>query len=355
MACVPPLVARAQEVERVSGADPSRPPLTRRPTIVDVARHAQVSPAAVSKVLRGAYGVSPQMRERVTAAVAALGYRPMVSAQSMRAATRTLGVSSLNVHNPFFNLLLDGVAREAERSRYNALIVLTDGAAEQQFEAARSMVDRQMDGLILITPTMSNEELRQLAGLVPLVLLGRHGEDASYDSVASDDTLGAALVVDHLVAQGHQRIAFHTQPTRSSGLPEDFREAGYRQAMERHGLTPDVVVGEWTSEGGHRLAAELMSRRQPPTAVHAGADVAALGALGWLWERGLRAPDDLAVAACDDIPVASLAPISLTTTDQRAVEMGSRATRLLVERLEGRRQQGENVLVEPRLRVRTSA
>ncbi|SDE58391.1 LacI family DNA-binding transcriptional regulator [Auraticoccus monumenti] len=340
----------------MSHADRPGPP-TRRPTIVDVARHARVSPAAVSKVLRDAYGVSPQMRERVHASVAALGYRPMVSAQSMRSATRTLGVSSLNVHNPFITLLLDGVAREADRSRYSAFITLTDGGAEEQFEAARSMVDRQMDGLILITPTMSNEELQQLSALVPIVLLGRHGEDGSgsYDSVASDDTLGASLVVDHLVGQGHERIAFHTQSTRSGGLPEDFREAGYRQAMERHGLVPDVVVGEWTSEGGHRLAGELMARSRPPTAVHAGADVAALGALGWLWERGLRAPADLAVAACDDIPVASLAPISLTTTDQRAVEMGQLATRLLVERLEGRREQAQNVLVEPRLRVRASA
>lgn len=334
---------------------PVRGPQTgRRPTILDVARLAEVSPSAVSKVLRDTYGVSPAMRERVTAAVETLGYRPMVSARGMRTATRTLGVSSLNPRNPFLPMLLDGVAQESLRGGYSTLITLTDLDGGNQLESARSMVDRQMDGLLLITPTMTEDDLDLLVGDAPVVLLGRHGTGSGYDSVASDDALGSELLVDHLVAQGHRTIAFHTQPTRSPGLPEQFRLEGYLAAMQRHGLNDDVVVGDWSSEGGARLAEQLLDRPTPPTAVHAGADMAALGALSWMWQHGHRAPDDLAVAGCDDVPAAGLEPISLTTVDQQALTMGELATRLLIERLAGRTE-ARHVVVPPVLRVRRSA
>lgn len=326
----------------------------RRPTIVDVARLAEVSPSAVSKVLRDTYGVSAAMRERVSSAMDTLGYRPMMSARGMRAATRTLGVSSLNPHNPFLPMLLDGVAQETRRSGYASLITLTDADGATQLESARSMVDRQMDGLILITPTMSEGELESLVDDAPFVLLGRHGAGQGYDSVSSDDALGSQLVVDHLVAQGHRSIVFHTQPTRSPGLPEQFRLEGYQRAMHAHGLTEDIVVGEWSTEGGAALAAQLMSRPHPPSAVHAGADMAALGALSWLWDRGHSTPGDLAVVGCDDVPAAGFEPISLTTIDQHAQQLGELAARLLIERLAGRTEP-RHVLVPPRLQVRRSA
>lgn len=339
----------------VSPDPDTRPPKPgRRPTIVDVARLAQVSPSAVSKVLRDTYGVSEAMRERVSSAVDTLRYRPMVSARGMRAATRTLGVSSLNPRNPFLPMLLDGVAQETLGSGYSSLITLTDADGATQVESARSMVDRQMDGLILITPTMTEDELESLVDDVPMVLLGRHGTGQGYDSVSSDDALGSQLVVNHLVAQGHRRIAFHTQPTRSPGLPEQFRLEGYQQAVRSHGLAEDVVWGEWSADGGAALASELMSRQAPPSAVHAGTDMAALGALSWLWEHGHRIPQDLAVAGCDNVPAGGLQPISLTTVDQQAQQMGKMAARLLIERLAGRTTP-RHLVVAPRLRVRRSA
>lgn len=327
----------------------------RRPTIADVATHAEVSRAAVSKVLRNAYGVSPQMRQRVTAAVDALGYRPMLSARGLRTSTRTIGVSSLSAWNPFTPMLLDGVAAESHRKGYSALTTLATMTDEPlQVEAAMSLADRSVDGLILITPTMSEENLERLASAVPIVLLGRHGDSPSHDSVASDDAAGAEEVVDHLVAAGHQRISFHTQTALAPGLPETFREQGYRQAMERHGLTADVIVGDWTYDGGQRLVDDLLARAEPPTAIHAGADIAALGALSRLWDRDLRAPEDLAIAGCDNVPSAGMAPIGLTTVDQQADELAQLATDLLIERLEGRRQ-ARHHLVTPRLVVRRSA
>lgn len=326
----------------------------RRPTIVDVAKAAEVSPAAVSKVLRDAYGVSAAMKERVTAAVDALGYRPLLAARGMRTATRTLGISAIDPDNPFPPMLLVGIARESERQGYAPFVALTVSFGEGQLEAIRSMVDRAMDGLILVTPSITTESLEALAEQVPLVLLGSHGTGAGYDSVASDDALGARLVVDHLVGLGHRRIVFHSQTIQGSGLPDEHRRAGYLAAMESHGLEPDVVLGSWSPSGGARLAADLLARPERPTAVHAGCDAAALGMLDHLRRRGVDVPGELAVMGCDDVPAAAMATVELSSVDQHAEQMGELATRLLIERIEGR-SESHHLLVPPRLRLRATA
>ena len=323
-------------------------------TIIDVAQHAGVSTAAVSKVLRDAYGVSPQMRARVRDAVDDLGYRPSVGARGMRGSTYTIGVSSLDPHNPFFAMLLEGVVAEMDEAGYRVLVTIEGAHGGDELESARALVDRQMDGLILITPCLPAADLDQLAATVPVVLLGRHGEGDGYDSVASDDAAGSRLAVQHLVERGHRRIAYQTQPVRAPGLPELFREAGYREAMIEHGLRPDVVEGSWTQHGGGEALAELIfARRHRPTAVHAGADVAAFGVLAYLWHHDLSAPDDLAVAGCDDTPSAAMTPIGLTSVDQQAIVMGREAARLLLARI-NRPGAGTHTLIPPRLAVRTS-
>ena len=233
----------------------------------------------------------------------ALGYRPSVGARGMRGATYTIGVSSLDPHNPFFAMLLEGVVAEMDDAGYRVLVTIEGAHGGDELETARALVDRQMDGLILITPCLPTAELELLAATVPIVLLGRHGEGDAYDSVASDDAPGSRLAVQHLVERGHRRIVYHSQPVRAPGLPELFREAGYREAMAEHGLRPDVVEGSWTQQGGEALAELIFARRRRPTAVHAGADVAAFGVLTHLWHHDLSAPDDLAVAGCDDTPV----------------------------------------------------
>lgn len=325
----------------------------RRVTIVDVAQHAGVSTAAVSKVLRDAYGVSPQMRTRVRDAMETLGYRPSVGARGMRGSTYTIGVSSLDPHNPFFAMLLEGVVAEMDDAGYRVLVTIEGARGGDELETARSLVDRQMDGLILITPCLPTADLHQLAAKVPVVLLGRHGEGDLYDSVASDDAAGSRLAVQHLVERGHRRIVYHTQPVRAPGLPELFREAGYREAMTEHGLRPDVVEGSWTHQGGETLAELIFARHRRPTAVHAGADVAAFGVLTHLWHHDLSAPDDLAVAGCDDTPSAAMIPIGLTSVDQQAIAMGREAARRLLARISCPGT-GMHTLFPPRLAVRTS-
>lgn len=334
-------------------------PQSRRITIVDVARHAQVSTTAVSKVLRNAYGTSPTMRAKVQAAIAELGYRPHAGARAMRGQTYTVGVMVPDLRNPFFPDILEGLAEALHDTDYQVLL----GPSHCHGEAAEAkiieaMIDRGMDGLVLIAPVATRSRLEGIARHVPTVVIGRHGHSAVYDTVADDDTTGAALIVDHLVGLGHSHIAHiehpETSPTRLAEMPNAVRAEGYRRAMRAHGLDPDIVSTSYTRDGGYLGAQQLLARDRRPTAIFAGADVVAMGVLEALTEAGLSVPGDLSVAGYDNTNFAGLAPISLTSVDQAGHHIGATAARLLLDRIADRTRPTAQVTISPTLVVRRS-
>lgn len=312
--------------------------MSGRVTIADVAKHAGVSTAAVSKVLRSAYGVSPGMQTKVKASIDELGYRPHAAARAMRGRTYTLGVLLSDTRNPFFPDIIEGVTGQLAGSEYQVLLGPGGIDAAGQARMIEAMIDRSMDGLILISPVMPESELAALASAVPTVVIGRHGVASGYDAVVDDDVAGAHLVVHHLADLGHTRIAHitHREAGHVVGLPHVVRTAGYRTAVQARGLAEDVVATAFTEEGGYLGAQELLARPQPPTAIFAGADVVALGVLRAADEAGLRVPVDLSVAGYDNIGIASLKRICLTTVDQDGAVIGATAARLLLERIDGR-------------------
>ncbi|MHC6222632.1 LacI family DNA-binding transcriptional regulator [Arthrobacter sp. MMS24-S77] len=329
--------------------------IERRATIRDVARHAGVSTAAASKVLRGAYGVSDSMKARVEASMEALAYRPLATARGMRGKSYTLGVFLVDLSNTFFSVLVEGVRDVAEERGYQVLIGQARHGLEAQRQLIEAMVDRRMDGLLLIAPFGTDAELERLGQAIPVVVLGRHGPAQHFDTVASDDVAGSGLIVDHLVDLGHERISFlgHHEPQDEPSMPQSVRARGYDLAMTRHGLERwiDHVPGRWGTEGGLRAGREIAARTDRPTALHGGADVAALGAFTVLLEAGIRIPEDLSVVGYDNVPATALPPIGLTTVDQSGVAMGRQAAELLVSRIEGRTE-SEYIVVPPKLIVR---
>ncbi|MEZ3179504.1 LacI family transcriptional regulator [Streptomyces pimonensis] len=336
------------------------PRQNRRVTITDVARHAGVSTAAVSKVLRNAYGVSPAMREKVTAVISELGYRPHAAARGMRGRTYTIGVLLDNVRNAFFADILDGVQDELRTSEYTVLIGAAGFGPEEQARTIRSMVDRQMDGLILIAPGTPRGEILTTAASTPTVVIGHHDAADSHDSVVDADDVGAGLVVDHLVSLGHRDIALvsahGTKANRWKRTPEIVLSDGYLEAMERHGLTDHARVhhAAYSDDGGFKAGMTLLTADRPPTAVMTGADVAALGIYRAAHELGLRIPDDLSLVGYNNTALAALAPVQLTSVDQAGHTMGSAAARMLIERVEGRRDRAMQTTMTPRLVERGS-
>ncbi|MGW1030028.1 LacI family DNA-binding transcriptional regulator [Streptomyces sp. NPDC002577] len=327
----------------------------RRVTIVDVARHAQVSTTAVSKVLRNAYGASPEMRAKVRRAIDELGYRPHAGARGLRGQTYTIGVMLPDIRNPFFPEILDGITDSLEDTEYQVFLGPGCNGEKAEARVTEAMIDRGMDGIILVAPVSSRARLEHVASAVPTVVVGRHGSSQVYDSVADDDIEGAALIVSHLAGLGHHRIAHiehhETEPTRLAEMPNARRADGYRQAMRAHGLEEwiDVVSTSYTQQGGYEGAKELLTRPRRPTAVFAGADIVAMGVLEAVTEAGLSAPGDISVAGYDNTTFAAFGPISLTSVDQAGHEMGSNAVRLLLERIADRGRPSVQVTLSPTL------
>ncbi len=314
-----------------------------RVTIADVAKHAGVSTAAVSKVLRNAYGVSPAMDARVRASIAALSYRPHAGARAMRGRSYTLGVLLDNIRNPFYGDILDGVTDALTKSDYQVLVGSGGFNSDTQMHMGEAMVDRGMDGLILVAPAMSRDQVRAVATTVPVVVVGHHDGSDAYDTVVGDDAAGASLVVDHLTSLGHRRIA-HTSVAATKGTQwrrrlEQVRSTGYSEAMQRHNLDrfiKIVATSYYSEEGGYSAALELLGGRDRPTAIFAGADIAAFGVIRAAAELGLRIPEDLSLVGYDNTNVASLEPIQLTSVDQGGSHIGQTAVQLLLERIGGR-------------------
>lgn len=337
--------------------DSSAPP--RRITIVDVARHARVSTTAVSKVLRNAYGTSPAMRAKVQAAITELGYRPHAGARAMRGQTYTIGVMLPDLRNPFFPDILDGLTDHLHDTGYQVLLGPSHcNGEEAEAKVTEAMIDRGMDGLILVAPIAPRTHLEQIARLVPTVVVGRHGHSTAYDTVADDDTTGAKLVVDHLAGLGHRHIAHiehhETNPTRLAEMPNAIRAQGYRAAMRAHGLEPDIVSTSYTREGGYLGAQQILTRPRRPTAIFAGADIVAIGVLEALTEAGLAVPAGISVAGYDNTNFAALGPISLTSVDQAGHHIGATAARLLLDRIADRTRPTAQVKLSPTLVVRRS-
>ncbi|WP_330308883.1 MULTISPECIES: LacI family DNA-binding transcriptional regulator [unclassified Streptomyces] len=332
----------------------------RRVTIVDVARHAQVSTTAVSKVLRNAYGASPEMRAKVRRAIDELGYRPNAGARGLRGQTYTIGVMLPDIRNPFFPEILDGVTASLADTEYQVLLGPGCNGEKEEARVTEAMIDRGMDGIILVAPVSSRAHLECVGTAVPTVVIGRHGSSPAYDTVADDDVEGAALIIGHLATLGHRRIAHiehhETDPTRLTEMPNARRADGYRQAMRKHGLEEwiDVVSTSYTQDGGYRGTKELLARPVRPTAVFAGADIVAMGVLEAVAEAGLSVPGAISVAGYDNTTFAAFGPISLTSVDQGGREMGKNAVRLLLERITDRGRRSAQVTLSPTLVPRRS-
>jgi DNA-binding LacI/PurR family transcriptional regulator len=322
------------------------------PTIHDVAERAGVSKSLVSLVMRGSPQVSRQKREAVLRAADELSYRPNAVARSLvRKRSFVIGVVLSNLHNPFFADVVDGIEGEAIASHYRALFNTGSLSPEREAAAVETLLQLRTDGLILAGSALSTREIVAVSTTVPVVLVTRPTRSPLLDSATNDDRAGARLAVDHLVALGHRAIA-HIDGGTGAGAAA--RRSSYMAAMRSHGLGAEIRVlpGAFTEEGGASGVDRLLARGETPTAVFAANDLAAVGALHALEERGLRVPDDVSVVGYDNSSLAALGHINLTTIDQPRRELGAIAVRLLIERLDQGRSQARHLVVPPRLVVR---
>jgi DNA-binding LacI/PurR family transcriptional regulator len=301
----------------------------RRPTLMDVAEAAGVSRALVSIVMRGAPGAAEPTRQKVLEAARELGYRPDSRARLLRSRrTRLLGLS-FSSSQPFHSEIVDAAYAEAAARGYEiALSAVANGRPETR--AIEALLDFGSEALILIAPTLSNQDLARYARQVPLVSLLRDDVDETVDSVSSDNQAGIRMAVDHLTGLGHRRIVHVDGGTAVAA--EQRREA-FRAEMLRHGLEPAIVPGGPSEEDGVRAGQSL--KADPPSAVIAFNDRSALGLMESLRASALQVPSDVSVLGYDDSQFARLSYVQLSSVSQDAPLLAAAAVGRAVDRIEG--------------------
>ncbi|SEP60741.1 transcriptional regulator, LacI family [Streptomyces sp. yr375] len=318
----------------------------RPPTIRDVADRAGVSKSLVSLVLRGSEQVRAEKRDAVLRAVRELGYRPNAAARSLsEQRTRTIGVLLHDLRNPWYVDLLDGLNSLLHASGLHML--LADARLHRRVgqDPAGPFLDLGADGLVVVGTLPDPAALETVAARMPVVVAGaREPVPAGVDLVANDDEHGARLATEHLLALGHRRIAH----LAGYGAAADLRRRGFEATADGALVEP----GDMTEEGGYRATVRLLARADRPTAVFAVNDMTAVGVLSAAEELGLRVPRDLSVVGYDDTSISRLRHVWLTTVDGAGREVGRRAARCLLDRLERPGGEGRVHLAAPTLEVR---
>jgi DNA-binding LacI/PurR family transcriptional regulator len=332
----------------------------RRPTIRDVAERAGVSKSLVSLVMRDEPMVREDKRRRVLQAAEELGYRTNYAARSLSAVkSATVGVLVADLRNPLLIDVFEKAEQVLNDAGFSTLMtgaVRAPGTAGPRIDikAIGALKDLGVEAILVVGSVPDRVGLAKIIGDIPTVVAAAHAEGLPADVVRNDDRLGMRLVVDYLVAGGHRYIA-HLGGL-GGGVAQD-RAAGYREAMQHHGLGDEslVVDADFTEDAGYRAAAQLLRRSYPVTAMTAVNDLAAVGALSAAADSGIKVPDDLAITGYDDTFVAAIRQVSLTSVNPDSAGIGALAARCVVDRIKDPDRPCGEHLLPPRLVTRSSA
>jgi LacI family transcriptional regulator len=319
-------------------------------TITEVAHHAGVSLATVSRVMNGNPTVDEGLAERVRSSALELGYTASPLARSLvLGKTQTVAVVVPDLSNPTFTAVLRGLSRAASADGYHVLVAdSAEQVAEERILAIETR--RRTDGLVLCAPRMPADELAALLPQIAPVVLVNRTADAGISTVGADYGVALRGLADHLYELGHRRLVYLAGVARSAS--NAARLAALATFREEH---PDVELTELASgvdfDSGAAAASAVID--SGATAVLAFNDLVAMGLLSAVTDRGIRVPDDLSITGFDDIPFARYTSPPLTTATVPAQELGELAWRAMKATLAGDEGEGAVRLV-PDVVIRSS-
>jgi LacI family transcriptional regulator len=324
-------------------------------TIAEVARHAAVSPATVSRVLNGDLRVNEELRRRVLASVAALDYRPNRLARNLRKrSTQTIGVVVPDIENPHFGEMVRAVEDTAYARGYRVLVCNTDETPEKQHGYLLELADERVRGVVLSPSDPRDEAITALVDAgIPVTAFDRQVADPRVDVVIADNVAGTRAATELVLAAGHTRVALIAG--RQDVETGAERREGFELAMRAAGLEPRIADGGFRIEGGRAAVAELLADPEPPTALVVANNLMTVGALLAARAAGRAVPEDVALVGIDDPVWASLLDPPLTTVAQPVRRMAIDAMELLLERIAGARSEPQRIVHPFELRRRASA
>jgi len=343
----------------LAGGGSSRSKRRRGPTIVDVAKGAGVSPAAVSFALNGKTGVAAETRARIHQVASELGWEPSASARSLGGRREhTLGLviardPTVLSADPFFPAFIAGVELELAKTNQSLLLSMVGDDPEQELERYRHLArSERVDGVLLTDLRFDDARIPLLQELqLQAVTLNRPDVPSPFPAVCQDDGPGVAAAVDHLADLGHTEIAYVAG--RPDMLHGAHRKHVWERAMHERGLdTARVEIADFTAAAGARATRKLLQSADKPTAIVYANDTMAIAGLTVAHELGCEPPHELSIVGYEDSELAAHVYPSLTSVRSDPLTWGRTATRVLLDAIDGR---ATNVELEPaRLVVRAS-
>jgi LacI family transcriptional regulator len=307
-------------------------------TLEMVAREAGVSPSTVSRILNGTARVRESKVRAVNAAISKLQFMPNPVARSLAGGkSMSVGVVTQTLDSPFYGGALAAIEKGLMRANYSALFVSGHWRENDERKCLGHLLSRRVEGIILVTSCLPDEELLQLSRSTPLVLTGRALTGDRLYSLDVDSTDGAHLATDYLIGQGHRRIAFLAGPADHPDANQ--RLAGYKRGLAKHRIPFSkklVTAGDYTDAGGYAAMNRLIESGEEFTAVFAANDQSAYGAMLALHRRGVKVPQDVSLVGFDDLVTSAYTIPPLTTVHRSIDGIGESAAEAIIDLIEGR-------------------
>lgn len=325
----------------------------------DIARIAGVSLGTVSNVINQTAGVREPVRQRVLKAVQAAGYQPSQLARGLRRdTTNMIGMIVPDITNPFFPAVVRGAEDVAFSNGYRLILCNTDNDHSKEIIHLNELRTYLPAGLIVIPSNFSDltaqAETYRRAGS-GVVCVDRLPKNWNGDSVTANNEAGAYDATRHLIQLGHTRMGTITGPLHLTNAKD--RLGGFKRALkqaELH-LSPEYIQETtFDKQGGHAKTLVLLRLIPRPTAIFAGNDMIALGALLAVREAGLRCPEDISIMGFDDMDLCETTNPSLSSVSQSGYQLGTTAARLLLDRKEGDTSPAKHIVLETLLNLRNS-
>ncbi|MFB4165481.1 LacI family DNA-binding transcriptional regulator [Alteribacillus sp. JSM 102045] len=323
----------------------------------EVAKKANVSVATVSAVINDNKFVSEELKNRIEQAIIELNYRPNRFAQGLKGKkTKLIGVTVTELTNPFYPNMLKQVEELSYKDGYNLILSTTGDNEDKEAKLLQSMIDLNVDGLILSTIDSEDSKILKLVEKadIPFVLINRAPAEFSHNKVSVDSFKVGNIATEHLISLGHHKIAFFGGQRQNS----IERQIGFRRTLEKHGIELEDrfnIDASYDFELAYEKAKQLLTEKNPPTAVFAASDTMAYGVVKACIDLNISIPKELSVIGSDNVPFSEDFRIPLTTVDVHGERMGAQGFELLHENIEQPKEfKPQQISIEPSLVIRES-
>ncbi len=328
-------------------------------TIKDIARKLDINFSSVSRALNNKPGVSDETRQLVIRTARDMGYHPNVLARGLVSrTTNTIGVIIPDIINPVFGEITTGIIETANKNNYDVFLCITNWSGNKETDYIYTVMEKQVDGLIIKSVNDDNLKLLE-TGNIPVVGYESWASNNKFSSVSTDNEKGGYIAAKHIISCGYRKTALF--PGQNISITGSSRLSGFSMAFNEYGLTYDeslIYYGEYNINSGYELAGRLLESHPDTDSIITGNDVIALGALKYIVEIGSKPGRDIGIIGFDNIRMADLPQIRLTTIKQPKYSTGRIITNVLLEEISNQQKGIENypqtILLEPELIIRST-